>query len=463
MDYYRNTLTKLVRLSGRLSSCLALLVALAAHQIAGATEYIRVESPPPKSAGEIQDPIDRGFLKKRPLKRFLLKRIKERLKDLAPFWRDTKVAFHFRTYEFDRRNSSTDKREAWTAGGQVAYESGRWKNLGIQAAYYLTNELHADGGDTGLLAPGQRNISRLGEANLNYEFTDTVFKGSVVQLYRQTFNLPFVNKHDIRMLPAVHEGYTIGRRNSSLDYIVGHLTKFKDYDSDDFVDMSEAAGAFETNKGLTLAGARIPLSDDCNVGAIDYYGWDTFNTFYAEATYHKVLMEGLDLRLSGQFTYQSSVGHELVGDFDTTHFGAKGAFAWRGAIITLAGSITGDDAGIRKPWGGSPSYLSIQRFDFDRANEKAVLLGLSYNTDYFSSLGLSSFINIAHGCDAEDPSTGANLPDHTEYDITIDCKPPHGFLEGLWIRARYNYVDIEGNDDTVRDFRIIVNYTIPLL
>ena len=48
------------------------------------------------------------------------------------------------------------------------------------------------------------------------------------------------------------------------------------------------------------------------------------------------------------------------------------------------------------PWGGKPSYLSLQRLDFDRAGEKAVLLGLSYNNDYFSSLGLSSFVNLAH-------------------------------------------------------------------
>jgi hypothetical protein len=463
MDDYRNIPDRLVRLSKPLFSCVALLATLAFHQITGAAEYILVESPPPESAGKLQVPIDYAFREKPLSERFLLKGLKERLKDLPPFWRDTRVDFHSRTYAFDRRNSSTDKAEAWTVGGQVEYESGRWNNLGIRAAYYFSSKLHADGGDTGLLAPGQKNISLLAEANLSYEFTNTVLKGSVVRLYRQTLTLPFVNKHDIRMLPAVHEGYTIWRENSSLDYIVGHLTQFKDYDSDDFVSMSEAAGAFGTNKGLTLAGGRISLSDDYSVGAIDYYGWDTFNTFYAEATYHKVLTENLDIRLSSQFTYQSSVGDELVGDFDTTQFGTKGAIAWQGAVVTLAGSITGDDAGIRKPWGGTPSYLSIQRFTFDRANEKALLLGISYNTDYFSSRGLSSFINIAHGFYAKTSSTGADLPERTEYDITVDYKPPDGFLEGLWVRARFNYVDMEDSSDTVRDFRIIVNYTLTLL
>ncbi len=99
----------------------------------------------------------------------------------------------------------------------------------------------------------------------------------------------------------------------------------------------------------------------------------------------------------------------------------------------------------------------------DRANEKAVLFGLSYNTEYFSSLGLSSYINIARGWDAEDPASGMNLPDRTEYDLTVDYKPPKGFFEGLWIRTRYNYVDTEQDSGNVHDFRLIVNYTIPFL
>jgi hypothetical protein len=42
------------------------------------------------------------------------------------------------------------------------------------------------------------------------------------------------------------------------------------------------------------------------------------------------------------------------------------------------------------------------------------LRGLSHNAWVFSSLGVSSFINIAHGTDAENPSTGKKLPDRTE-------------------------------------------------
>ena len=98
--------------------------------------------------------------------------------------------------------------------------------------------------------------------------------------------------------------------DSSLDYIVGHLTKFNDFDSNDFVHMSEAAGAGGTDKGVTLAGVRFPVNDDFTIGSTYYYGWDTFSTFFVEGTYHRVLAGDLDFRVSGQFTDQRSVGDE---------------------------------------------------------------------------------------------------------------------------------------------------------
>jgi hypothetical protein len=428
-----------------------------------AAEYVQAESPAPASAEKVLGPFDWAFRPRLIPERFLWKLAKEALENGPPFVRDTQFSYDFRTYSFDRRNSSTDQREAWAIGGQLGYTSGWWNNIGARVAYYNSTELKSDGGDTGLLAPGQENISVIGEANLRYQITDGILAGSLIQLYRQTLDVPYINKRDIRMVPATYEGYTIQRVDSSLDYGIGHITKFKNFDSEDFIYMSEAAGAEGTDKGVTLGGLRYPLSNDFSVGAGTLYGWDTFNTFFAEATYHRPLEGDLDFRLSGQFTDQRSVGDELVGDFDTHHFAARAAFGWRGAIVKLAGSVTSDEAAIRKPWGGSPSYLSIQRLDFDRANEKAVLFGLSFNSIFFSSAGISSFINIAHGTDAKNTFTGENLPDQTEYDLTVDYKPPRGMLKGLWVRARYARLDIEGDGENVRDIRIIVNYNIPFL
>ena len=59
-------------------------------------------------------------------------------------------------------------------------------------------------------------------------------------------------------------------------------------------------------------------------------------------------------------------------------------------MVSLAYTDTGEGAAVRKPFGSSPSYNSIQRLDFDRG-ERSLALGLSYNSAYASALGLSGF------------------------------------------------------------------------
>jgi hypothetical protein len=420
-----------------------------------ATEYIQDESPPPGSAEELKVSIDHAFVDRFKSKRVLLSKVKAKLAQRSEFWRDAQLKLELRNYHFERRNSATNRPEATVVGGRVA------NNFAVGLAYYNATELDADGPDTGLLAPGQENINVWGEANLRYRFTGETLEGAWLTLGRQTLNLPFINKHDIRQLPAAHEAYTLSRPGDKLDFIVGHVTKFKDYDSREFVDMAEAAGAPGADGGVSIAGARIKFTKAATIGAANYYGWDTFNTFFSEGTRAYDITDELDMRLSAQFTDQRSVGDELVGDFDTQQFAAKSAFGWRGAVVSLGASVVSDGAGIMKPWGGTPSYLSIQRLNFDRAGEKAALFGISFNPE--SSLGLSSFVNIAHGWDAEDPMTGAKLPDRTEYDLTVDYKPPKGYLRGLWIRARYNYIDTDGDSEKVHDFRLIINYTLPFI
>ena len=67
---------------------------------------------------------------------------------------------------------------------------------------------------------------------------------------------------------------------------------------------------------------------------------------------------------------------------------------------------------------------------------------------------------LAWGNNAEDTVTNESLPDETEYNFTLDFRPKSGALNGLWLRARYAYVDFEGGKDT-QDTRVILNYELP--
>ena len=57
------------------------------------------------------------------------------------------------------------------------------------------------------------------------------------------------------------------------------------------------------------------------------------------------------------------------------------------------------------------------------------------------------------------------MPDENEFDVDLQWRPQWKFLKGLWFRVRYAKVhQYEGPTIThINDFRVIVNYDIPLL
>lgn len=243
------------------------------------------------------------------------------------------------------------------------------------------------------------------------------------------------------------------------DLIAGYVSKIKLQFEDSFKPISRAAGA-NTDKGLLTSGARYRFSENTDVGAINYYSFDVINIFYAEANTVTYLTENIPLSLSAQFTDQRSIGSEAIGDFDTYSIGAKAVISYRGLVFSLAGTKT-DDVRIRAPYGGSPSFLSLMLDDFDRADEEAWLLGLSYDFGLIGLQGLSASMKYAEGYT---PDSGANASaDQSEFNITLDYRPTIFGFNGLWLRYRYAKLDRDTGGIDVSNNRFIVNLEIPLL
>ena len=53
-----------------------------------------------------------------------------------------------------------------------------------------------------------------------------------------------------------------------------------------------------------LSGMPIIVVGNITVGAINYFGENTFDTFYTEGEYHGVLGTDIDFRVSAQYTRQ---------------------------------------------------------------------------------------------------------------------------------------------------------------
>lgn len=429
---------------------------------AQAAEYIAGEETAPTTVEDAEGPMKKAFAVEAP-EPSAFPALKKRLEDAPSFWRDTQLSMQPRVYYFDRHRENLFDSQALAYGGGLVYGSGWWRDrIKLNASLYTTQKAYGpdDKDGTLLLKPGQEGFSVLGEANVELK----LHKDITATLYRQAFDLPYINRDDSRMVPNTFEAYTVVHTGPGWDYGASHVTQMKRRFSDEFVSMSEAAGFSDTDEPLTLAGFSYNFSDDMNIGAINLYSWDYFNTLYAEANAVWSFRQGQALRLGGQFTHQKDVGDAIGGDFDTFVYGGKVSGSWRNAIITLAFSSTDDDARIRSPYGGYPGYLSLMLSDFNRAGEDAWLAGASYDFTSIGVPGLSGFANYARGYTPDSGSTASS--DQSEFDITVDYRFQSHAVKGLWLRARAAFLDqdedVAGGFD-VRDYRVILNYTLPLL
>jgi len=430
-----------------------LLAILAGSTRLSATEpdYRSFEEPPPESAldpyGSFTAPPDPEKTPATEFKGFI--------------WDDASLVLQPRSYYLDSQRDNSNDRKAWALGGALQYRTGSLRDrFSLGATIYTSQKLHgpSDKDGTLLLKSGQNGFTVLGEAYAEAR----LFGKNSLSVYRRTLDLPYVNKQDSRMAPNTFETYFIRDRSSPhFKYIAGHITRMKKRNASSFEHISEAAGADNTDKGLSMLGALYTPNKHISIGAINHHAWDVMNIFYAEGHAAWETSENTALRVTGQFTDQRSTGDELIGDFETGMAGIKLDASYKNAILTLARTTVDNDADVRIPFGGYPGFASIIVQDFNRAGEDAWLVGLSYEFSRFGLDGLSAFSNFV---DSDTPDNGsAASPDQQELDFTVDYRFPGELLKGLWIRARAAFVDQDGTGaDDINDYRVILNYSIPL-
>jgi hypothetical protein len=435
-------------------ACLALVLLLAS--LTSIRPAAADDAPPPPPA----PPIERLFAP-----------AKEAIKDLPPFLRDTDLKLHWRSYYFDRENPENgSKNEAWAFGGWISYRSGwLFDVFGIGATFYGSAPLYApdDKDGTLLLKPGQEGYSVLGEAYAALRYQEYV----LVKGYRQMVNQPYINPIDNRMTPNTFEGITAGGKVGVVEYFAGYLWKIKPRNEDNFIFMSQQAGAAGGNDGVILGRVQVTPLAGLRIDAAEQYGINTFNTVYLEGDYLRPLDENWKLRLGAQFTDQRAVGDELLANaatrnWSTQHGGVRVQALYRELTLTSAVTITGSGNSIQSPWGNSPNYTLMMDRDFNRANEKAVLIGAAYDFSKLVTQGLSATFNFAAGWDAIDPKSRASVADQREYNLTVDYRNPWlrpAFLQGWWLRVRGGILDQDGAGQLGWQVRVILNWERDLL
>jgi hypothetical protein len=441
---------------------IALMLLLSRGSAVLAQEAVSQDQSPPSSVNEVVTSIDETF--KKPSERVpLTQALKDKLKETPSFFRDTKLDVNLRTYYFYRDKFDDSKSQAWAIGGSIAYKSGyAFDHFGLGVALYTSQPLYApkDRDGTLLLQPGQEGYTVLGQAYAEMKVVD----GVLIDLYRQEYNTPYINKDDGRMTPNTFEGYSITGRHGGKDgapeftWGGGYVTKIKERNSDEFVWMSQDAGA-DVKRGVVMGGARY-AQKGFSIGTINYYSEDIINIFYTEGKYTLPLKGPFGLLFAGQFTHQQSTGDDLLtgSSFSTNQFGVKGDASYGGALFTLAYTQTAKGADMQNPWSSYPGYTGVQVGDFNHAGEKAFMVKAGYDFSRIGLQGVSAYALWVHGWDRINPYN------EDEYDFDLQWRPRTEALKGLWFRARYAYVKQRGGGDpAINDFRIIVNYDFSIL
>jgi outer membrane OprD family porin len=431
-------------------------------------ESIAQEEPPPASVEQSETPMERSFriLPERP---GLFPRLREEMKDLPPFFRDTKIDVNLRTYYRNAKQFDGSQNEAWAGGGALSYRSGwLFDRLSLGAVLYTSQPLFApaDRDGTGLLKPGQDGYTALGQLYGRVRVSDELF----LNLYRYIYDTPYLNRDDSRMTPKTFEGYTfngtLGGKDGGpgLRYGAGYITKIKDKNSDSFVWMSQQAGA-RVDRGVGVAGALFTYGRG-SIGAIDYYSDDIIHIGYAEAKYVLPVSADFGVLFAAQFTDQRSAGADLLKGFPfaTNQFGLKTEMSYAGALLTLAYTRNATGADLQNPWSGYPGYTSVMVQSFKGAGENAFMVKGSYDFSRLGAQGLTAYGLFTHGWGLVSPATKASLPNMNEVDADVQWRPEWSLLNGLWLRARYAFVQqYQGARSTAQEIRLTANYGFSIL
>ena len=379
--------------------------------------------------------------------------------DLKGAFAEGTLKGEIRTFYFSRDfEENTPDRADLALGTLMYYRTASLLGLTAGLATATASDIGSDDDKAvyGLLARDasgdHESFTRLQEYFLQGNWFNTTLK-----LGAQEIESPFLNGHDIRLLPKTYRGLTV--ENTSVENLTVkayYLTDFMGWTDDDFVDISSVAKGADDE--ALLAGSvryKVPLNTILLDSELwDYRMEDVFNSTYLKATLSKKF-ETFSLSFTPSFLKQDSIGDDLGGQFDTLQYGFNTSLKIAGFDVTAFYAKTGDDD-LFVPWGDGK--VLIQQINASgRADENAYALKLGYD---FGTLGLKGLSAYVFQGLYDTPDSGTNAAsDINETDLSAQYAFA-GSLDGLSLRVRYAWVDYDSDAaDDFGDFRIYPKYT----
>ena len=234
-----------------------------------------------------------------------------------------------RTFYFDRSfdedKTGNPNATALTFGGIIKYESAAYYGFKFGLAHYSSTRLgniftREEGKGTSILGRAGENLAFLGEAYLQYDVGNTMFK-----VGRQQLSTPLIQNHDLRILPSVYEAAIIRNKDIPDTMIeLGFVDRYTGFTSKDngFTDKKTSKDGLAylsfTNKSidnLSIRGQYVKTLADKN-SAGDAVKREVYT--YLDAKYN--LPFGDKTYIKAQYGTNS---YFAADQKDSTLFGAK--------------------------------------------------------------------------------------------------------------------------------------------
>jgi hypothetical protein len=427
------------------------------------------QQPAPENAREAETPLESSFREHPALRELnaITDALRSKLQDAPPVIRDSHITLKPRVYYYDQEQPDGTIKEALAGGGSLEYASGLLLDhfrFGLELFTSQPIWAPEDRDGTLLLKPGQEGYTVLGQAYVMAKLGEA----HELTAGRSVYDTPYVNQQFNRMTPNTFEGaslkgaLTLGAQGKRFDYLVGYLSDIKQRNSDTFIPMSEAAGS-TADYGTAMAQVLFSAFG-ASIGLAEYYTPDTFNIFYAEATFTPRLAGKWDAKLSVQGTDERALtGGKVFGnDVLGREYAMRMTLSRDNAVASLALSAADERGGVVSPWGSSPSYTKGIIKNGTRPGENGALTSLSYGFGHIGLEGLSAVAILGYYWNAR-TVTGTPQQDEREIDLSLDYKVPKGVLNGLWFRLQRNYLHGKGDAEATQEWRVILNWEIPLL
>lgn len=366
-----------------------------------------------------------------------------------------------RVLDFSRDfDGSTDTRRDDAVGGLFYFKTAPLYGISFGLGFATVNDMFSDEDDAvyGILKKGDdgdhESMTRLQEAYIQGEWFKTTVKYGA-----QEISTPFLDRHDLRMIPRSYKGLSVVNNSvSGLTASAYYITDSMGWTDDDFISMSDAvaaepggASSIDDEKPMIIGGLSyvLPVQSFKSTAQGWFYTMpDVFRETYFKVSLSKTFGD-FTLFSAPSLLYQKSQGDELNGELDTDQVGLNAGVSAYGVTFTGFYAKTGDDT-LLAPWGDDKAIIQ-QVLAAGRAEEDAYAAKLAYDFTKVGVKGLSAY--VFYGQYDVPASTGKDMSE-TDYNIQYAFS---GKLDGIGLRARYASIEIDGGEDYT-DTRFYVTY-----